>query len=303
MKLLTSIVLLTLSTFTFASEEPKQFAPFSIVTKEVSDKLHSDYSSMVDSIIHISKRTDYAYSEADIKKAATIVATEYSPCKYTQRIDLLECQSTRDDLIRYLTDSVMESPTFKALKKVDVLDEANLVLSEVKTIMTENDRESLSDRVKAILKKGKINGNGQVAFEDANDKYKVMLVSAMLSNDIISKLYEEILLDDYKAAKIKQNQKLEKAKEQQTPSILKPLVFIVKSMTTLVESGSELLLSEKRYSCRYNEIDVTIQCRHDLKYIDSLKPVSTLWPLAIFLAILAIIKTRLKETEEVKKNE
>jgi hypothetical protein len=298
MKLLTSIVLLTLSTFTFASEEPKQFAPFSIVTKEVSDKLHSDYSSMVDSIIHISKRTDYAYSEADIKKAATIVATEYSPCKYTQRIDLLECQSTRDDLIRYLTDSVMESPTFKALKKVDVLDEANLVLSEVKTIMSENDRESLSDRVKAILKKGKINGNGQVTFEDVNDKYKVMLVSAMLSNEIISKLYEEILLDDYKASKIKANQKLEEAMKQETSSILKPLIFVSKTMINLVELG----LSEKRYSCKYDEDEMTIQCRHDYTYREIAKSVATIWPLVMFLVLLAVLISRLKEIEKTNKD-
>jgi hypothetical protein len=292
---------MTLSILTFASEEPKQFAPFSIVTKEVSDKLNSDYNSMIDSIIHISKRTDYAYTEADIKKAATIVATEYSPCKYTQKIDVLECQSIRNDLISYLTASVMESPTFKDLKKIDVLDEEKSTLDEAESLIHENDPQSLSDRVKAILKKGKINGNGQVTFEDTSDKYSVVIVSALLSNETVSSLYEEILLEDYKASKIKTNQKREEAMKQETPSILKPLMFVVKTMINLAEGANELGLSEKRYSCRFDEADVTIQCRHDYNFREIAKSVATIWPLVMFLVVLAVLISRLLEIEKENK--
>ncbi|EMG2881697.1 hypothetical protein V4100_000985 [Pseudomonas aeruginosa] len=294
MKLLIIAVLMTLSTLTIASEEPKQFAPFSIVTKEVSDKLNSDYNSMIDSIIHISKRTDYAYTEADIKKAATIVATEYSPCKYTQRIDVLECQSTRDDLISYLTDSVMKSTTFKDLKKVDVLDEAV-------SILYEDDRKSLSDRVKAILKKGKINGNGKVTFENTNDKYAVMLIATMLSNETVSNIYEEILLDDYKAAKIQQDKRQEEAINHAPPSIIKPLTLVSNTLSTLFEAVNEAGLSEKRYSCKYDEDEMTIQCRHDYKYIYTFKLSANIWPLVMFLVILVILISRSKEKKEVNK--
>ena len=301
MKLLPAIVLMTLSTLTFASEEPKQFAPFSIVTKEVSDKLNSDYNSMIDSIIHISKRTDYAYSEADIKKAATVVATEYSPCKYTQRIDVLECQSIRNDLVSYLTASVMESPTFKDLKKIDVLDEEKSTLDEAESLIHENDPQSLTDRVKAILKKGKINGNGQVTFEDTSDKYSVVIVSALLSNETVASLYEEILLEDYKASKIKTNQKREEAMKQETPSILKPLMFVAKTMINIVEGANELALSEKRYSCRFDEADVTIQCRHDYNYREIAKSSATLWMLVMFLVMIAVLISRLIEIEDGNK--
>lgn len=245
---------MTLSAFTFANETPKQFAPFSIVTKEVSDKLDIEYKSMVDSIIHITRKTEFAYTEADIRKAATIVATEYSPCKYTQRIDILECQSIRDNLISYLTASVIESPSFKVLKNVDVLDETKIYEQ-----IYEQDRESLSESLKTILKKGNYTGHGTVNFENTDVETALIIVSAIISDEDISNIYEEILLDDYKTLKAKQIENRKEASNK-TP-LLAPLIFIME----LVEQPMELGLSDKRYACSYDGTSLTLKCKQDYK--------------------------------------
>lgn len=120
MKLLTTLILMTLSTFAFAdvSVNDTNKTDFIYVSKKVHDQLEAQYNGMIYSVN--SNLYSKPLDEESVRFESTQVIYNNVKCKSREGLEEIEwCELKRNELVKKLTNDVMKSDLYQMSVRLD----------------------------------------------------------------------------------------------------------------------------------------------------------------------------------------
>lgn len=108
MKILSTLILMTISTFAFADVE---FNHSGFITVPAADaiKAEAGYSELMDKVNAKLEAENSSYSYEEVKSVSSIVAKEVNSCKEGSFVEILECKQNIADLAEVLAQDVIKT--------------------------------------------------------------------------------------------------------------------------------------------------------------------------------------------------
>jgi len=109
MKILSTLILMTVSAFAIAEPTFSNPTSFNIIPEAQAVQVTAEYEAMVEKVNTTLQANKSGYSYDEVKAVSSVVAKEVNSCKEGAFVEILECKQNIADLTEQLTADVIKN--------------------------------------------------------------------------------------------------------------------------------------------------------------------------------------------------